>query len=191
MAKNSDPFDDFINMVWANRSEGLPVTGFDLKREITPEELRYMHQKFAYMQILNPEGQGEFSDIRFIRGQSGWMILDYRNAMSTSPGEALFSDELYSGSRDEYYRINLGTGTRVKQIIDTAAEMVTMAKERNWPSIHIVNGQRLMKWGIWKASMDLDIPLTGFVPTKQDEEKYKRIKTQCPTLLISAPVAKL
>lgn len=190
MGRKVSSFEDFAKMVWGNRAEGIPVSGFDVQREISLAELEYLHLKFAFVQILNPASTDEFETIRFIRSRSGWIILNYKNAMCTSPGEMLFTDEIYTGLGHEVIRLNTGSGTRPKQIVDTAAEMVRMAKEEeHWPSIHIVNGEALMCWGIWKGARDLGIPVTGFVPTKRDEEKYKRIESHCPTLLMQSKPA--
>lgn len=178
---DDDSLDDFAKLVWSKRSEGLPVVGFDLTREITPKELDYMQQKFAFVQILNPHATGEYSNIRFIKADSGWVIFDYSNAMSASPGEMLFTDEAYRATEEgDFERICTGKGSRIKQIIDTASEMVMIAQQNNWSTVHIVDGHELMKWAIWKAAQDLQqqglqLEVTGYEPPDKRKKKYQRI----------------
>jgi hypothetical protein len=185
-------FDDFAARVWGNRAEGLPVPNFDLAREITTEEINFLNLKFAYVQIANPEAMGDYSERTFNRCRSGWVIINYKNAMSSSPGEMLMSDDIYQQKEHgQFEQVNTGRGTRIKQIIDTAAEMVRLAKqEEKWPTIHIVSGHPQMCWGIWKAAQDLQMPVTGYSPSKEDEAKYRRIESLCPTLMLSSSTPK-
>jgi hypothetical protein len=174
----------FDEAIWGKRAEGLPVPRFDLTRDITSEELSYLHQKFGYVQLLNPYAMGEFGEIRFVRAPSGWLILNYKNAMTASPGELLLTDAAYSHEGDQLTRLNTGTGTRIKQTIDTASFAVRMAvEEEHWPAIHVINGTSLMCWGVWMAAKELNLELTGYVPSKAEVAKYERIKANCPTLV--------
>lgn len=177
--------DKLNKIIWGNRAEGVPVPPFDLTREVTPEELAYMHQKFAYVQIANPFAMGEYSEVQFIRAPSGWLVINYKNAMCSSPGEMLFTDAAYKVEDEQTSRLNTGTGTRINQIIETANLMVRLAvEEQNWPAIHVVNGTSLMCWAIWKAAKDLGREVIGYVPSKEEVEKYERIRKSCPALLL-------
>ncbi len=182
------PFDDFAKLVWGRRAENLPVPELN-PDTITPQELENILKRYAFVQMLNPEASGEYAEIKFLRSRSGWLILNYGNAMSASPGEQLFDHGTYVAKDDgSLQRICTGTGTTTIQIINTAADMVVTAKEQeHWPAIHIVDGQELMKWGIWKACQDLQIPLTGFTPSKEDVAKYQRILEHCPKTLVIQP----
>lgn len=171
--------------IWGNRMDGIPDTGFDLTRDLTKEELSYLRQKYSYVQLLNPESKGDFTEIKFMRAASGWLILFYKNAMAASAGENIFTDEAYIHENEGFERVNTGVGTRIKQIIDTSSEMVRIAKEADWPAIHIVNGSHLMSWAVWKAAKDLGMEITGYVPSKSDVERYERIKRNCPNLILT------
>lgn len=172
--------------LWGKRAEHLPIFGFDPNREITAEELAYLQQQRSYAQILNPAAMGEYTEINIIRIKSGWIVLDYGNAMTTSPGELIFTDAQYMrGENGNLERICTGLGTRIKQIIDTAAEMVTIAKEKEgWEQIQIISGEELMSWAIWKAGQDLEVEILGYTPSKEEMKKYERIKEKCPALII-------
>jgi hypothetical protein len=191
VADRKDISEDFAKFVWGKRAENLPVPGFDLTREITPEEISYINMKFAYVQIMNPHAMNEFSEGQQLRAKSGYAIIDYENAMSASPGELLFTDQVFVREGENYKQINTGSGTRIKQIIDTAAEMVQLAQQKGWPAIHILSGHPKMCWGIWKAAQDLQIPVTGYAPSKEEEAKYHRIENNCPSLIIQAPTIKI
>lgn len=178
MSNRNDPLEDFAKMVWGKRAEGLPVAGFDLSRAVSAQEIENLLQKYAFVQILRPGAPAEFVNIRFMRSRSGWIILNYKDAMAASPGEQLFQEGNYIFSEQkELERVCSGVGTRIKQIVDTAADMVRIAKEEeNWPEIHIVNGHPQMMWGIWKAAQDMNIPVSGYVPSTAEEAKYLRIQ---------------
>ncbi len=171
--------------VWGKRAEGLPEIGFDLGRTPTKDELAYLHQKYSFIQIVNPGAQGEYSEIRFLRAPSGWLIFFYKNAMAASPGEGIFTDDVYTSQGDEVTQVCTGTGTRIKQIIDTASELVRIAKEEKWTGIHVIDGTPLMSWGVWKAAKELGMEVTGYVPSIEEEAKYERIQKNCPSLILS------
>lgn len=187
MANND--LNDFAKLVWGKRSEGLPVPELNLKTEVTPEEVENILRRYAFVQIINPEALGENEELKLIRSKSGWMILDYGNAMSASPGEMLFDHGTYKVAKDgTMERVCSGLGTNTLQIIATAADMVRRAKEeRHWQLVHVVEGHPLMAWAIWKAAQDLQLPITGFEPSKEDEAKYQRILKYCPNTLVIQP----
>ncbi|MBA2653989.1 MAG: hypothetical protein H0U71_02850 [Gammaproteobacteria bacterium] len=191
MPKEYDSLDEFAKLIWGKRAEGLPVPELDFQREITPQELENIHQKYAFVQILNPEAaDDDFADIKIIRSSSGWSILNYKNAMSASPGEMLFYQGDYiQNDAAILERVCSGRGTIILQIMNTGADMVRIAKEENWPAIHIVNGHPFMSWAVWKAAQDLHLPVTGYQPSKYEEAKYQRIQRECPTLIIHEPKA--
>lgn len=188
---NDDDLKNFAQLVWGKRSEGLPVPELNLERDITPQELENLKLHYAFVQIMNPQDVTDHGTIRFIRSNSGWLILDYGNAMTASPGGSLFDHGTYEkDEKGELKRICSGKGTITKQIIDTAADMVKLAKEDcKWPLLHLVDGERLFRFGIWKATKDLGIKITGYVASKGDEARYNRIVNQCPkTLVIQSDV---
>jgi hypothetical protein len=157
-----------------------------ISRDITPQELQYIYHRYAYVQILNPDLTGEFTEIRVLRSRSGWLILDYENSIASSPGQMLFTHDTYMTTEDDTLKqICSGTGTITLQIANTAADMVRIAKEeRNWPSIHIVAGYQQMKWGIWIAAQGFNLPVSGYTPSKEEENKYHRIQIRCPSLIL-------
>jgi hypothetical protein len=161
---------------------------FGLKRAITPQEVDNLLSCYAFVHIVNPKGVGS-GQIHFIRSNSGWLILNYGNAMAASPGETLYDHGNYiTDENGNLVRVCSGTGTRVSKIINTAADMVRIVKEEeHWPEIYILNGHPLMRWGIWKAAKDLQIPVIGYEPSKEDEAKYDRIVKACPNTLVIQP----
>jgi hypothetical protein len=180
---------EFAKTVWGKRAQGLPVPELDLKRAISTQEIDNILLRYAFAQIINPEAVGEeFNEIRFIRSRSGWLILHYGNAMTTSPGNNLFDHGTYITAEDgSLERVCSGTGTINMKIINAAEDMIGIAKEEGWPVIHIVNGHPLMSWGIWKAAKELNLLVTGYVPSKDEEVKFERIQRLCSKTLVIQP----
>jgi hypothetical protein len=188
-----DLLTDFANSVWNQRAKGLPAD-LNLQRAITPQELQNLKLRYAFVQIINPESTAELTKIRFIRSESsGWVILTYGteeaiSALASSAGERIFSHGEYLQAKDgRLERICSGTGTLPMLVIATAEDMVRLAKEAGWEILHIVDGHPLMCWGIWKACQDLGIMISGYVPSKEEEARYERIKRKCPNTLIMQP----
>jgi hypothetical protein len=176
---------NFAEVVWGKRAEGLPIPEFDLANKLTQQEINNLQRRFAYVQLLDPDRAEEFGEVRLIRAKSGWVILDYGSAMASSAGEKIFSQGEYTRNEGGVLtQIPTGKGTIVMQIIDTAADMVRLAAEKGWPLIHIVDGHPFMSWAIWKACQDLGLPMTGFMPSIEEEARYRRIKRRCPNTLL-------
>ena len=70
--------------------------------------------------------------------------------------------------------VNPGKGTIVKQMFDTATEMVKIAIKK-WPGIEIIDGTNLMKWAAWLAAKEKNYTLEGFDPEEEDIKKYERV----------------
>jgi hypothetical protein len=179
---------NFSRDIWGKRAEGLPVIELDVTRRITHDDVLNLLQKYAFVQVINPESSGEYEELKFIKVESGWIILDYGPAMSTSPGELLFNDIFYTVTEEgDLKRICTGTGTRIKQIVDTGTEIVILAAEKNWPGIRIVDGYDLLNWSIWKSAQVYGMTVSGYTPTKADIAKYEQIKVSCPSLVGFTP----
>lgn len=166
---------------WAQLSEGLPVIG--LRPDISPAELRYLHQRYGYVQIVNPFSLDEFTEVQFIRLSSGLLMFDYGNAITVSFGEKLLTDAYYKVENGNTERVCTGVGTRIKQIVDSGVEAAHWAIEKNWPEILIAGGTEDMCWGVWKGAKDRGVEVSGYEPSLEQQAKYERIKANCPTLI--------
>lgn len=183
-----DAINDFLKD-WESLGERHSLN-LDITREITPRDISHLLLNYSYVQLLNPYSMGEFGEIRFVRAPSGWLITDYKNAISVSPGEKLFTDAGFVIQNGQQERVYTGVGTRIKQVVDTGREAARVAAEENhWPEIHVVNGTSMMCWGVWLGAIDLGIKVTGYVPSAKQQRQYEEIMSHCPSLIATKTVA--
>lgn len=192
--KKYGSLEDFAHEVWGKRAEGLPVAGLDISRPISAADMDYIKRRYAFIQIVNPDaGPDEnFDSIQIIPAKSGFTILHYGTAICASPAESLFGlpNEYKLDENGVYIPMHTGRGTRIKQIVDTAIEMVALTQrskdakpdegvKKSWRSIYIVAGQDDFKWATWAAAQEHQLEIQGYTPSKEKEEiaKYERIKT--------------
>lgn len=175
---------------WKQHIAGLDLKEANIFRPITHKDIDYLCNKYPFLQMINSEAKFEGEIIpKFITSQSGWIIHDYGDAMSASPGEFLFGggdyktflEAILKGKIEEGGEegeggaiVNPGKGTIIKQMFDTATEMVKIAIKR-WPGIEIIDGTNLMKWAAWLAAKEKNYSLEGFDPEEEDIKKYERV----------------
>jgi hypothetical protein len=155
---------------------------FDWVRHIAPEEVQYLLDHCPFLQLIDPSS--EFSEpLQQIEAVSGWVIHDYGNAMSSSPGRFLMGGGnfriLLEGEEDEEGGggpINPGKGSIYKQAIDTAQQMIELAIREGWEGIQIVDGHPLMKRAAWIAACHFGYNIRGYMPTDRDEAIRARIE---------------
>ncbi len=162
---------------------GLAVPVWE--REVTAAEIQYFIDRWPFLQILSMNALDSLEEVELLRAKkSNWTILNYGDALASSPGEFLFgggdfrislSDDEDDGDSGDGI-VNPDKGTIWRQAYVTAEEMVTLAKELGWAGIHIVDGNPLMKWAAWMHAMDDKMELTGFKPSKRDQERRERVK---------------
>jgi hypothetical protein len=178
-----------LKNVWEQHIAGLDLKEANIFRPIIHEDVEYLCNKYPFLQMVNIEAkfEGEITP-KFITSQSGWTIHDYGDAMSASPGEFLFGGGNYKAFLKEILKgeikeeeggeggamVNPGKGTIVKQMFDTATEMVKIAIKK-WPGIEIIDGTNLMKWAAWLAAKEKNYALEGFDPDEEDIKKYERV----------------
>lgn len=136
----------------------------DLFRDISPEEIQYLLDLCPFLQIvdtvLHYVGDDQPPEVQFIKARSGWTILDYGDAMSTSPGKKILG---LTGDEEEG-----GRGTVWHQAWITAVEMIEIAKMRGWAGIQMMDGHRLMKRAAWAKAANEGLPIVGFEPSEED-----------------------
>lgn len=166
----------FLNEIWSKREEGLPALDIDWNKPVRHQDLLYLLNKYPFLQIVNTEPDlSTSSKVNLVTTPNGWVIHDYGDAMSSSPGRSLFGPgspevEEEGGEGGE------GGGTIVKQLFDTAQAMVLLAIEKKWAGVQIVDGTALMKWAAWMAAEDNQFPVQGYQPSEQDRQKRNRVK---------------
>lgn len=167
---------------WEERMLGLEIPDIDWNRPITHEEIQLLLERcYPYVQMINTEASWEENvTTRFIAAPCGWVVHDYGDAMSVSPGKYLYGppapeeDETDSGTGGTGTSA-IGVGTIIQQIHGTAEFMIELAIEKGWPGIELVSGTHAMQWAAWMAAQERAYPLLGYEPSAQEQTKRDRI----------------
>jgi len=164
---------------WENRTIGILSDSLDL---ISAQTLIYLKERCPYVQMISIQAQAEETIIpKFTKSPVGWLMHDYGQAMSTSPGHCL-----YSAGHSDFYEDEEGgggqggadgVGTLTRQVVETAKAMVALAMEKGWPGIEIIAGTEFMKWAMWFAAQEKDYPFTGYSPDRAGQRKLERIRS--------------
>ena len=145
-------------------------------RDITPDEIQYLLDMCPFLQIVDTVVQYVEEmppEVQFVQARSGWTILDYGDAMSSSPGERILGMAEYHRKDEDDEG---GQGTIWNQAFITATEMVEIAKSRGWHGIQIVDGHRIMKRAAWIKALAAGLSVSGFEPNKEDEKVRARVE---------------
>lgn len=165
--------DDFLKDLWENRAVGLPTESLD---KLSPAALAHLRNQFPYLQMISSEAVIEENiSPRFKKAPCGWVIHDYGQAMSTSPGKHLYgpgNPEL----ADEDQGGDTGAGTLVWKSYEAAVAMIELAIEKGWPGVEIVAGTPFMQWAAWMAAQDKNYLLIGYEPSAAEKQKRERIR---------------
>jgi len=174
--------DDILDNLWGKRDRGVPLPEIDWNRPASHDDVLFLLRKFPYIQMINTEPTlDEEYELTFITAQNGWVIHDYGDAMSVSPGKHLYGFKPEAEDEEEGGEggaaLDAGKGTTIKQAVDTAAEMIAIAMDQKvWAGAEIIDGTDLMKWAAWVAAEERGFTLEGFEPTEEDKAKQKRVR---------------
>lgn len=179
----------------AETAKKLQIEEIEWKRPASQSDIEYLLDHYPFLQIIDTSDEPNIlPDVKIITAESGWNILYYGDAMSTSLGFLLFgggdfrikdAQTLKSGQSSKKEEddgsaggtiMNPGKGTFRNQAFMTAKEMVEIAKRMGWKGIRIIDGHRMMKWAVWNVGKDQSISVYGFEPDQKDQDKSKRLK---------------
>lgn len=145
-----------------------------MDRPVTPEEIAYLLSRMPFLQITSLDmALDDLTPPTFITAKTGWIIHDYTSALCSSPGKLLWGNPDDDG--DSGIGELTGQGTIINQAQLTATEMISIAIERGWTAVNIVDGSPLMKFAAWDACQTDGIHSVGFEPTEHDIKKQKRL----------------
>lgn len=167
---------------------GLTVPVWD--RALTHEDIQYFLDRWLFVQIVSSNLLDPYPEVKRVRAKTCWTILNYGDAMSTSPGAFLWgggdfrigskrkksSDQDGEDDNGGGDLVNPDKGTVWRQAFETAAEMVALAQALGWKGVHVVDGHALMKWAVWMHATDAQLHVSGFEPSQRDVERRERIK---------------
>lgn len=173
----------------ADSVKKLDLQEVDWRRPPSQKDFDYLLDHSPFLQIIDVSYEPNIEpEVKIIKSESNWNIHYYGDAMSSSPGLLLFGggdfrirflnqteDEGDEGDGDLGV-VNPDKGTFRNQAFLTAKEMITIAKKMGWAGVQIIAGHPLMKWAAWVTAKDLQISLSGYEFTENEERKRKRIK---------------
>lgn len=151
--------------------------------EVRPSDIEWFANHWQFLQVVESSGiQQPLEQPQLIEAKSGWTIINYGNAMSTSPGKFLYGggySQIFLGgdeSDDEGGGIvNPKKGTIFKQAFDSAAEVIRLAKEWGWAGVQIVDGHPSMQRAAWVEACRIGIRMDGYTADVDAEKKRRRI----------------
>lgn len=168
----------FLKEIWSMRDRGDYIPNLAWDRPIRHQDVEYLLRQYPFLQIVSTEPT--FADeegTKLVEIPNGWVVHDYGDAMSTSPGKQLYGPGAPDVKKeDEGGSEGGGSGTIIKQGFDAAHSMVLLAVEKQWAGIQIVSGTQFMQWAAWMAAEDRNIPIKGYEPSQADKLKRKRVK---------------
>lgn len=166
-----------LESVWARRDMDLPTQDLLLHRSVTDHDIAALCQRYAYLQILNPEALEErIYEPASLPLNTGWLLADYGDAMTATPRTPFLGSSNQDDEDDSGGSIPRGNGTHILQMVNTAHEMIAIAVAKGWSGVEIYAGEKIMRWAAWVAAEDIHFPVTGFTPSTEDHEKRNRIR---------------
>jgi hypothetical protein len=171
--------DNLIKDLWENRAVGIATVPLDF---LDKQALAYLRERYPYLQMISMHAKFEELVIpQFKKAPaSGWIIHDYGQAISSSPGRYLYGPGNPEIAEDDSGGGATGTGdgTLTRQTVDTAAAMIQLAMEKGWPGVEIISGTALMQWAAWLAAQDRNYPLVGYSPSVEEQKKFDRVRKE-------------
>ncbi len=167
----------------------LGMSGADhWKQRISARDVVYLLDHCPFLEISDPRQQPPAQDIqplKIVTARSGWKIHDFKNMLSSSPGELLYGnpneEDEGGGSGGRFPK----AGTLINQAVITAFEMIEIAERHGWPGIQLVDGHPLMVWAAWVQTLDSGMEIEGYTPTAKDYAKWRRLKSARPETGVS------
>lgn len=163
---------------------GILSRGFDNPAAETPPitqgEVDWVRDQFPFIQVVTAGNTEATEATLLICPESNWNVIDYGNALCSSPGENLFTSGYFRTRKgnedDEGGGIVTPNGTIINQMFTTAQFIVDVAAARNWASLHIIDGSQKMGRYIWIHGTRANIPVTNFTPNKADMAVAHRLR---------------
>lgn len=149
--------------------------------EVRPSDISYLAERWQFLQVVESTGnQVRLENPELITAKSGWTIVNYGDAMATSPGKWIFRGgywqiSLNEDDDDDGGIVNPGKGTIHKQAFDSAAEMIQLAQQFEWGGVQIVDGHPNMQEAAWVEACRIGVRMDGFVADVKAEIKRRRI----------------
>ncbi len=186
---DEEPAFAFESIDEANDRLGLSL---DLKvlseRGVSVEDALWMLDRFPFVQLTDGYKKASaLDDVQLVPApSSNWIILNYGDAMSSSPGRLLFGGGYSSDDDDEGGGSGglQALGTIVRQRYMTARDMVALAIQQEWGAVYIVDGHPKMMRDVWIESQAQGITVIGYEPSEADSATRDRISLSADAMAV-------
>ena len=168
---------------WKKTLQRLGLGEVDIT-QVSAEDVLYFAERWQFLQVVETSGTKQHLDKpELIEAKSGWTIINYGDAMATSPGKWIFRGGYFQFVENEDDEgdggiVNPRKGTIIKQAFDSAAELIQLAKEMGWDGVQIVDGHPDMQRAAWVEACRIGVKLDGYVPDVEAEKQRRRIVSQ-------------
>jgi len=171
---------------WQKTLHRLGLNKIDIAN-VRTSDILYLAENWQFLQVIENSGtRSSLEQPELITAKSGWTIINYGDAMATSPGKWIFRGGYFQfteNMEDEDEGggggiINPKHGTIHKQAFDSAAEIIQLAKEFGWKGVQIVDGHPNMQRAAWVEACRIGVRLDGYVPDMTAEKTRRRIVSQ-------------
>lgn len=172
---------------WKKTLQRLGLGDVDIS-EVRNADILYLAKKWQFLQVVESSGKKQpLEKPELIKAKSGWTIINYGDAMTTSPGELIYGGGYFRirlpGDKDDDDEggsgvVNPGKGTIVKQAFNSAAEIIQLAQERGWDGVQIVDGHPDMQRAAWVEACRIGVRLDGYQPGIEAEKTRRRIVSE-------------
>jgi hypothetical protein len=152
--------------------------------QVRNTDILYLAKQWPFLQLLESSGVREHLEKpELLEAKSGWTIINYGDAMATSPGKYIFRGGYYqwtTNAEDEGDGgiVNPHRGTIVKQAFDSVVEMIGLAQEQGWAGVMIVDGHPDMQRAAWVEGCRVGMRIDGYTPDIEAEKQRRRIVSQ-------------
>ena len=148
---------------------------------VRDSDIVYLMEQWQFLQVVESGGHAQpLDEPQILTAKSGWTIINYGDAMATSPGKWIFRGGYFQWTTNEEDDddggiVNPRKGTIHKQAFDSACEIVQLAKEFEWRGVQIVDGHPNMQRAAWVEACRIGVRLDGYVPDVEAEKQRRRI----------------
>ena len=153
-------------------------------RDVRSSDILWLAKQWQFLQVVETSGSRlPLEEPEIIEARSGWSIINWGDAMATSPGKWIFRGGYFQFVENEDDEgdggiVNPRKGTIIKQAFDSAAELIQLAKEMGWDGVQIVDGHPDMQRAAWVEACRIGVKLDGYVPDVEAEKQRRRIVSQ-------------
>lgn len=151
---------------------------------VRTSDILYLAENWQFLQVIENSGlRPALDEPELITAKSGWTIINYGDAMATSPGKWIFRGGYFQFTDNEDDEgdggiVNPKHGTIHKQAFDSAAEIIQLAQEFGWKGVQIVDGHPNMQRAAWVEACRIGVQLDGYTPDVAAEKTRRRIVSQ-------------